>query len=216
LWLISKITSPLTYPIRFALYLIQLGLYAIFRAFQRALVLSAYVYPEPDMLADPLAQQFINPSPDRMLRNPYLEYPMERDHSLFFPLSGLEDLTMLPGPYGHAGINYPYWFIDGEPADQTVENGLVTAASIADTVKQTDPLQVNAAVGGPPYRGALGAAVGFFLRRAHEVQAAGGDSTKLVLPDWNLDADRGYGVRCWEALSSLDSPPQGGVTIQYV
>jgi hypothetical protein len=214
-WLLSKVTSPLTYPVRYALYLVQLGLYEAYRAFRWALVVSAYVYPDADQLADPLAQQFINPSPTQILSNPHMEYPKERDHCLFYPLSVLEQKTVTTAPYGHFGINYPYWFIEGEPSDKAIEDALVKAGSPEETAQITSSLAGNAE-DGRQYRGSLGSAVDFYLRRAHEIQLAGGDSTQLVLPDWNIDSDRGYGFKCWEAYTTLDPQPASGVKVVYL
>jgi hypothetical protein len=216
LWLISKVTSPLTYPVRYALYLMQLGLYEIYRAFRWALVISAYVYPDADQLADPLAQQFINPDPARIVSEPFQEFPLEKDHSLFFPLSAGEPLTAVPGPYVHPGVNYPFWFIEGEPTDLAMENALIGATLPAETMEITSVLRSNLRAPATRYRGSLGSAVDFYLRRASEIQSGGGGASLLQLPDWNIDADRGYGFKCWEADSSLDVPPSSGVAVHYI
>ncbi len=217
LWLISKITSPLTYPVRYALYLIQLGLYEIYRAFRWALVVSAYVYPDNDQLADPFAQQFINPSPGLIRNAPRLEFAKERDHSHAYPTTLTEIVGVPPGPYGHADLNYPFWMIEGEPTDLDFEKDLTAAASPDETTHVTEPLYVNANGGkGGIYRGSLGSAVDFYLRRAAEVHADGGDSTKLMLPDWNIDSDRGYGFKCWEAVSKLEPQQPNGVQVRYL
>ncbi len=218
LWLISKITSPLTYPVRYGLYLMQLGLYEIYRAFRWALVVSAYVYPDPDQLADPLAQQFINPNPSWNLNAPRMEYPLERDHSLFYPLSPTEQDPVIVGPYGHIGRNYPFWFIEGEPSDLDMERVLINADTPEQTASFTGILGQNA-IGDlfqRGYRGSLGSAIDFYLRRAEEIHADSGNSSRLALPDWNLDADRGYAFKCWEAQSRLDPQPPGGVLVQYL
>jgi hypothetical protein len=213
LWLISKITSPLTYPVRYALYLMQLGLYEVYRAFRWALVVSAYMYPDTDQLADPFAQQFINPNPALILGAPRMEYPKERDHSQFYPLSATEQLSVVPGPYGHLGLNFPYWMIEGEPSDLAFEAALIKAATPAETAEITSVLYENAH--GKTVRGSLGSAVDFYLRRAEELNGTP-NGAKLRLPDWNIDADRGYGFKCWEAASTLDPQPPNGVTIQYL
>lgn len=216
LWLISKVTSPLTYPIRMALYLVQLGLYAVYRAFRWALVISGYVYPDADQLADPFAQQFLNPSPSLMLNGPKLEFPPERDHSGAFPGSMTELKSALVGPYGHHGNNYPYWFIEGEPSDLSIESQLSQSGlSETATIEIASQLKGNA-IAGKAYRGGLGSAVDFYLRRAHELHKHRGDPTSMLLPDWNLDADRGYGFHCWEAQTPLQTPPAGGVSVSYL
>ena len=69
---------------------------------------------------------------------------------------------------------------------------------------------------GVPYNGSLGSAIEFFLRRVKEVAADGGDATKLDLPNWNLDGDRGYGFKCWQVTANaLEPPPVAGVATTY-
>lgn len=55
-------------------------------------------------------------------------------------------------------------------------------------------------------------------RRMSEVAADGGGDGKMNLPDWNLDADRGYGSKCWEIGqgTKLEPPPAGGINSNYV
>ena len=67
-----------------------------------------------------------------------------------------------------------------------------------------------------PYHGSMGSAIDLYLRRAAEIHAAGGGASKLILPDWNIDADRGYAFKCWEAISKLDPQPSHGVQIRYI
>lgn len=218
LWLLSQVTYPLTFPVRYALYLLQLGLYEIYRQFRWALALSGYAYPDPDQLSNPLAQQFVNPrNPyDRLDEMPRREYPEEQDHCLFFPLSSVEKQPAMSGPYTRWPINYPYWFIEGEPSDLGVEEALMNADSPDVTRKITSGIYFPEK--GQSYKGSLGSAIDFFLRRMSEVAADGGGDGKMKLPDWNLDADRGYGSKCWEIGqgTKLEPPPAGGINSNYV
>lgn len=218
IWLVSKVTSLLTYPVRLALYLVQLGLYQVYRAFRWALVISGYVYPDVDQLADPFAEQFLNPNPANMLNGPKLEFPLEKDHCGEFPTSGVEKNAALVGPYGHHGNNHPFWFIEGEPTDTivpTIETQLSNSTSAEATIEIAGQLKDNSNRGGP-YRGGLGSAVDFFLRRAEELHKNAGNPDPMLLPDWNLDADRGYGFLCWEATTRLQTPPSTGVKVNYL
>jgi hypothetical protein len=207
LWLISQVTYPLTYPLRLALYYLKLALYDALRALRWALSMTGYMFPEPDELFHPYAQQFINPtgSPFGM---PHLEYPPERDNCTQFPLSGTEFAQAFAGPYLRYPLNYPYWFIEGEPFDPAVEAGLVAATSPAATIRMTATLGRR--------RGSLGNAIDFFLRRAREINQSPDGVSAMLLPDWNLDADRGYGFKCWRAGSTLNPPPAGGVIASYI
>jgi hypothetical protein len=220
LWLVSQVTFPLTYPIRYALYLLQLALYEIYRQYRWALCLSGYAFPDPDQLSNPLAQQFINPLV-AVQRMPRREFPKEQDNALFFPggcaipqtPGCLEPIGATSGPYTRFPVNYPFWFIEGEPSSPDVEKTLVQAQSPQDTIGATANVFPSP---GAPYAGSLGSAIDFFLRRAREVANDGGDATKLVLPDWNLDGDRGYGFKCWQiAQGALEPPPGNGVATTY-
>jgi hypothetical protein len=226
LWLISQVTFPLTYPVRYALYLMQLGLYDIYRNYRWALSLSGYAFPDPDQLSHPLAQQFINPF-GLVTNMPRREFPIEQDSCLFFPGSATEGYAVSPGPYTRWPLNYPFWFIEGEPSNINVEMALANAA----TPEATDEITTNlfpVQFAGVPlaYNGSLGSAVDLYLRRATEVAADGGGENKLLLPNWNLDADRGYGSKCWEVTkdtngndTQLEPPPQplpNGVLIKQL
>ena len=213
LWLVSKITHPLTYPVRLALYYLKLGLYDILRATRWALSVTGYMFPEPDELFHPYAQQFINP-PGAFGGMPHQEFPPEKDNCTVFPASALEPAMALAGPYLRFPLNYPFWFIEGEPFDPAVEKALMAAATPAETVRITTSL--GRASLGNNYRGSLGSAVSFFLRRAKEIHASADGVQGLRLPDWNLDADRGYGFKCWRANSALRPPPSGGVSVSYI
>ena len=147
LWLVSQVTFPLTYPIRYALYLMQLGLYEIYRQFRFALALSGFAFPDPDQLFHPLAQQFINPATD-VQSMPRREFPVEQDHCLFFPAGCpipqspgcVEPVAATAGPYTRSPLNYPFWFIEGEPFDPVVAQALADADSPGKTIELTRSL----------------------------------------------------------------------------
>jgi hypothetical protein len=215
LWLISQVTFPLTYPVRYALYLVQLGLYSIYQHFRWALTLSGYVYPEPHRLGHAMAQQFINP--EGIVSNyPHLEWPPyvlskgEQEHCLFYPSNPAEPPPTSPGPYRHWPLNYPFWFVEGEPYDPDVEARLINARTPEETARITSGS-----------RRGLGNAVDLFGRRVAEL--IGGGPAKMQLPDWNMDADRGYGFKCWRIKSGTtlqppNYPPAAGWTtsIEYL
>lgn len=230
LWLISQVTFPLTYPIRYALYLMQLGLYEIYRQYRWALCLSGYAFPDPDQLTNPLAQQFINPQ-GLVHAMPRREFPDEQDHCLFFPAGCtlpqtpgcIEPIRAISGPYTRWPLNYPYWFVEGEPTDPEVEPKLVAAKSPEETADITRGLFFPAS--GAHYKGSLGSAIDFFLRHAEKIAADRGGPAQMDLPDWNLDADRGYGFKCWQLQkdsstnpasdTALEPPPANGVIASY-
>lgn len=203
LWLVSQVTTPLTYPIRYALYLIQLALYEAYRHFRWGLAISGWVFPEPDELGNALAQQFINPAVAtfaQVMARPLQEYPSEQERCVFFPGSALEPPDWVGGPYCRYPQNYPYWFIELEPSNLDFER----AAAAAKTPDHTRELMLALrSIGKPNYGGSLGNAVDAFVRRANEIAEDNGGPGRLLLPDWNLDGDRGYAAKCWD----LTDPP---------
>ncbi len=227
LWLVSQVTYPLTYPIRYAFYLLQLSLYEIYRQYRWALALTGFAYPDPDQLYHPLAQQFINPLVN-VMRMPRREFPPEMENALMFPsgcstpqpqpVGCIEPVAANSGPYTRWPLNYPYWFIEGEPLNPAVVNALSSATLPQDTIAITSGLFPPPAAGiaGAAYAGSLGNALDFFLRYARTIARAGGDANTLNLPDWNLDADRGYGFKCWRVTGGLlEPPPETGVVATY-
>ena len=224
LWLASQVTFPLTYPVRYALYLLQLALYEIYRQYRWALCLSGYAFPDPDQLFNPLAQPFINPLV-AVQTMPRREFPVEQDNCLFFPAGCVipqtpvchEPLAATSGPYTRFPLNYPFWFIEGEPTNPDIEKALAASTSPEMTIDIARNVFPPPAGTVPiPYGGSLGSAIDFFLRRAREVANDGGGETKLDLPNWNLDGDRGYGFLCWQnTANALEPPPAAGVATTY-
>lgn len=206
LWLVSQVTTPLTYPIRYALYLLQLALYEAYRHFRWGLAISGWVFPEPDELGNVFAQQFINPAVAtfaQVMARPLQEYPPENERCIAFPGSALEPMSWAAGPYARHPQNYPFWFIEREPLNPEFE--LAAANATSPNVTRDLALSLRSA-GSQSYAGSLGNAVDAYLRRAAEIAADGGGSRRLLLPDWNLDGDRGYAAKCW----ALTAPPTVG------
>ena len=134
---------------------------------------------------------------------------------------------MSPGPYTRWPLNYPFWFIEGEPSNLDVEKALAYSPSAERTDAMTSTLfPIQAAGAAIPYKGSLGSAVDFYVRRANEIAADGGGANQLLLPNWNLDADRGYGSLCWEIVKDANGndtqleppplPPPDGVLIKQL
>jgi hypothetical protein len=208
LWLISQVTTPLTYPVRYALYLLQLALYEAYRHFRWGLAISGWVFPEPDELGNAMAQQFINPAAASfadVLTRPLQEHPPEQEKCAFFPASPLEPSAWAAGPYCRYPMNYPYWFIELEPTDPQFER-IVGGEITAEEAHRFVNSRLRPA-GTRGYAGSLGNALDFFMRRADEIEADGGGPGKLLLPDWNLDGDRGYAARCWKLTVPPSTPP---------
>ncbi len=209
LWLISQVTTPLTFPIRYGLYLLQLTLYEIYRQYRWALALSGFTYPDPDQLPHPLAQQFVNPQVDvqNMPRR-------QSGNPVMFPATSQEPPPATSGPYTRWPNNYPYWFIEGEPLSSRMVEALTNAATPERTMALTRNLFPG--LGAANYSGSLGNSMDLYLRYATQLAQDGGDIGQLTLPDWNLDGDRGYGFKCWRLPSgTLEPPPASGVNGTY-
>lgn len=213
LWLLSQVTTPLTYPVRYALYLLQLALYEIYRQYRWALALTGFAYPDPDQLYHPLAQQFINPL-GLVQDMPRREFPVEFERALMYP-SGcatpapaptgcLEPAAAMSGPYTRWPLNYPYWFIEGEPLNPHAVAVLSKAPTPERTMAATRGMFPSPRM---PHDGSLGNAIDFYLHYAARIAGSGGGADHLALPDWNLDADRGYGFKCWELREGTLEPP---------
>jgi hypothetical protein len=197
---IHVLSSLATYQVRYLLYLIRLSLYQIYRALRLALVLGGYVMCEPDELTGAYALAFTRqrpPTPVIRFQNtkhpyPLNEYPYIKasDHQLYYPPSTYpNDVEFImtessPFPIGAC----PDKFIDKLPHDPNADS-LATASDPSETQ------EINAATL-KSNQGQLGNAVDFAVRiivRAHN----GTLDLDKDLPDWNLDADRGYGWLNW-------------------
>jgi hypothetical protein len=197
---IHVLASLATYQVRYLLYEIQLLLYQSYRALRLVLVLGGYVMCEPDELTGAYAQAFTRqrpPTPVTRFQNmkhpyPLNEFPYNKasDHQLYYPPStysnDVEFIMTESSPYPTGAR--PDEFIDKSPHDSNADP-LATASDPSETQKiDAATLKSN--------QGQLGNAVDFAARiivRAHN----GTLDLDKDLPDWNLDADRGYGWLNW-------------------
>ena len=135
-------------------------------------------------------------------------------YCLFFPAGCtppqtpgcVEPNAATSGPYTRWPLNYPYWFIEGEPTDLGNEKARAGRGQKPGARRRN--LRGNLFRRGgrtPHYTGSLGSAIDFFLRHAEKITAGGGGETQMVLRDWNLDGDRGYGFQCWQ-LTKTQAP----------
>ncbi|KAF5431841.1 Zinc dependent phospholipase C [Candidatus Methanophagaceae archaeon] len=197
---IHVLASLATYQVRYLLYVIQLLLYQIYRALRLVLVLGGYVMCEPDELTGAYAQAFTRqrpPTPVARFQNRKYPYPLNEfpynnasDHQLYYPPStypnDVEFIMTESSPYPTGAR--PDEFIDKSPHDSNADH-LATASDPSVTQKiDAATLKSN--------QGQLGNAVDVaaqIIVRAHN----GTLDLDKDLPDWNLDADRGYGWLNW-------------------
>ena len=199
----SQVTTPLTYPIRYALYLLQLALYEAYRHFRWGMAISGWVFPEPDELGNALAQQFINPSVStfaQVMTRPLQEWPPEQERCVFFPAP---PSSRSRGP---AVLTAAIRRTTPTGSSSWSRRIRTSSARRRDARRPDDTRELVTSlrsIGTRSYAGSLGNAIDFYLRRANEIADAGGGAGKLLLPDWNLDGDRGYASKCWD----LTEPP---------
>ena len=112
---------------------------------------------------------------------PRREFPTEQDNCLVvpggfvIPHAWLCRAAAARGPYTRFPLNYPFWFIEGEPTTR-IEKALAAAESPEETIEIARNVF-------PPFSahpsGSLGSAIDFFLRRAREVAEAAAVPTRL-------------------------------------
>ena len=154
-------------------------------------------FPDPDQLFNPLAQQFINPLV-AVQRMPRREFPIEQDNSLFFP-AGCDDSADAPVATNHRGHIQSIHTVPGELSvlvhrrravgPQRREGARRRPSPAADDRRRTQPVSV-------PW-GTVCRQPGKRDRLLSSTGSGGGEGrrrrTSSILPDWNLDGDRGYG-----------------------
>lgn len=185
-----------TYGVRYMLYLLQMGLYNIYKALREALVMHGYVMCEPGDLTSPYALEYTRqrlPHPSTRMHNPSYPYPLQEysytavfGHQIPYPPMSLEANGTESSPYPVGST--PDIFIDKAVYNPQAD-GLAFAGQPEETQKiDFDNLQTG--------KGQLGNAVDWSVNLILKCQQ---NTLKLNpdLPDWNLDADRGYGWLNW-------------------
>lgn len=185
-------------PIKAALWVIRDLLTELYYTFRDALVIAGVALPSRDYVDNsPLGAHFTQSKgsvesfklyPRRQLKstlvggllfpqNSHLEYPQS---------PGELPLTM-NGPYKEGDT--PESFIENTPMDLSLLNDFVNAQSPTDTRNiERDALENKRAIGN---------AVDYSVKLMLEAYEMWNQGTILELPNWNLDADRGYCYKCW-------------------
>lgn len=197
-----------TATIRYAACLIYEQLYNAYQSFRLALALNGLGFPMREHLADPRFAQFITPSiPDstgttaamRASQMPLLRFEatdplamlFHQERHLIYPPTDGERPTAMPAPssYLAALATHPAW--GRIPLDEKLLDDLAAFAAGSPQREEQDLEQVI-------NDRRLGNAVelsGKLYERWYQGKA---------LPDFNLDADRGYGFLCW--TQDIDTP----------
>ena len=187
--LMCTITAPLKAAVASLLWLIQSALYAILEEIREALVLAAIVHPQPEWVStNPIAQSIVDLSNRSWQDVRRRMYPRRAQPSnepfLGYPTTRVENEPTVAGPYP-PGAN-PASILNGVGLtnDQALykeyaeSNSPKTTRKIEFATMQVDTLP------------AIDLAMDIFVALRDD---------ERVIPDWNLDADRGYHYKNWKA-----------------
>ena len=186
--LVCTVTAPLKAAISSLLWLIQSALYAILEEIRDALVLAAIVHPQPEWIRNhPIAKEIIELS-DRSWSDVLKRmYPHRAQPSnepfLGYPITPTENEPTIPGPYP-AGST-PAAILTGIGT-----NDLNLYDRYADSKSPAATRKIEFSTIQKETIPAIPLAINIF-------NALREDGIKI--PDWNLDADRGYHYKNWKA-----------------
>jgi len=188
--LVCTITAPLKILVSSLLWLLQSAVYAIVEEIRNALVLAAILHPQPDWVRNhPIAREIVELSDRSWIDIKKKNYPRRAQESnegfLGYPNTRVEMDPTTSGPYP-AGTT-PFAFVDGIPGRVNNE-GLYQKYDQSESPAATRNIEFGST--GVYTFPAVPLAVELFQGLLE------GD---VKIPDWNLDADRGYHYKNWRA-----------------
>jgi len=184
------VTAPIKVIIKSLFWIIHSSLYTISQEIKQVLVLTALIPPEKEWLtANPIGQSCVklkDRSPDDGLFNSKY-YPHKAQQSnegfLSYPTTSPEDKSTVPGPYNYGST--PKDFI----LDAQINSNLYEDYAYADTPEDTRKIAENTR----------------FETIGSSVELAKNLMIKLLndenIPNWNLDADRGFAYKTWRVTA---------------
>jgi hypothetical protein len=202
--------------VKWLLYQIQKGVWEIYDNLRFALVLGAYLPPEPrDLAKSPWAAAFLDTGSVQLTGGPpasFLNYPRKQEvHGLFGPI---EHHLPYPGTlpeYPHAepepipflGVTPDRVLTGSNPYDPYIEHLYEAISPYGGTDQYTHHVDQNSWS-----TSQLGSALYFTTRLlADRIDR---------LPNFNLDADRGYGWKTWRADDPENINDNNPVDVKYV
>jgi len=222
-WIITHVTDifllPLTEAlalVKWLLYQIQKGVWEIYDNLRFALVLGGYFFPEPrDLNKNPWGQAFINPAMAGLTGGPspnFFIYPRKQEnhglggpmeHHLLYPGVLQEMAHAEPSPLPFASAN-PEAFISGGFAyDPAIEKLYACLGPYGGDDRFTHFIDSNTW-----NTAQFGSALPFSARLI---------SDRLRdLPNFNLDADRGYAWKTWRARDPKNIEKNNPVEVEYI
>lgn len=200
--------------IKWSLYLIRKGIWEVYDSLRFALVLGAYLFPEPrDLARDPWGKAFLFVNQAHQTGGDiadFFKYPRRQErhglltpeHHYTYPSEPQELPHAEPAPRLFDGEIGPESFIDGEfdydPFIESLYYALEPYGG-SDSTHEIDEQTWNTAQ--------FGSALAFSARLiSHSLGH---------LPNFNLDGDRGYGWKTWRAKNS-DLESSDPVNVDYI
>ena len=199
-------------PVKAAVWIIRSLLTELYNSFRDALVVAGIALPTRDYVnSSPLGRQFTRTKghaesfelyPHRQAESGLiggLLFP--EDTHLEYPSSPSEHPLTMNGPYEEN--EFPDSFIENTVMDHQILEDFSNAAS----PKETRTVERNALQN----RKALGNAIDYSVKLILEAYDMWKEGTNLNIPNWNLDADRGYGYKCWTLKNPNSIDPKSKI-----
>jgi hypothetical protein len=187
--LVCTVTAPLKAAVSALLWIIQSALYAILEEIREALVLAAIIHPQPEWVRNnPIAQEITELSNRSWDDVDKRMYPHRAQPSnapfLGYPKTPVENEPTVPGPY--PAKSTPAAILTGIGSGNDTE--LYSRYIDSETPSITRDIEFETIQ--KETMPAIPLAIDVFraLRQAGN-----------KIPDWNLDADRGYHYKNWKA-----------------
>ena len=221
--LINVAGTALSEPIKFALWLLQKFLFALYRSFRDVLMLAAYSVPFTDQLSINMGGPFNTSTLWRSMGDPKPGlYPSEEtagqrdfvfsNYAPFVPPRVLTNNVEQPSvteaapyaPHGLAGTRAPSPTLPDDFIDAPLgPDNMFSRQGPQDAEQSTDPRARSTFGNRRNYGGALAnSALGIQL-------ALQGFPDPYGMPDYNLDGDRGYGWPTWDVKPRPTADPPG-------
>lgn len=201
-----------TSTLRYAACLIYEQLYDAFQNFRLGVALNGLAFPMTEHLTEPRFQQFVTPAvPDSTGMHaaiiagamprlrwtvPFLSDPLgaifSRERHLVYPVTAAEKGIVLAAPPSYLTQLPTFYAFGNLPLDPQTIDALAALSAQPSTEAQIAAVMAQ---------GGLGNAValtGHLYDRWRHGQR---------LPDFNLDADRGFGYLCWTQIAGTPDPP---------
>lgn len=191
------ITAPLKATVSALLWIIHSALREILEEIRKSLSMAAIVHPTPDWVAtNPIATEMTSLSNDFIVDSLRGNYPHQAPDSnegfLGYPTTDLEGAATVAGPY-QVGAT-PFSFLYGLPTDKV--GGEALYDQYAGEGSPSSHIVTQNANKDKSTFSAIELGRKLFLDLVNNEDSA--------IPDWNLDADRGFQYKNWTVPEDAD------------